>query len=81
MPEPIPLKAVKNEPDENIVAHLEELLAQAKEGRIIGIAIASNMVNDTTETTLETWGGSHVIRLVGALEALKHRLLVRLHED
>jgi hypothetical protein len=51
---------IPGEPDENVVAILEELLAEAKEGRLVGIACATLNSDKTTDSFIScTASGLH----------------------
>lgn len=74
------ISAPTNEPDENIVALLEEHLAAAKAGNIVGIAIASAHRDGDTGTAYACqpgiWG-----RLIGAAQYQVHRLCLGFDDE
>lgn len=65
--------------NEGVIESLEKMLAVAREGRMTGIAIAA--IDDDKFTYTNFCGGGDRGRLIGAVEYLKHRLLVNMHED
>lgn len=62
-------------PDPDVVAMCEQLLAEAKDGRIHGLAVATVETEGTFGTAFEV-GGAAVLSLIGAVTLLKHDLTV-----
>lgn len=71
---PTPLHAVEVEPVPEVVEILEDLLTRAREGEIIGIAVAAACDQHCTGLTFEI-GDSNIADLYLAIERLKLRLL------
>jgi hypothetical protein len=63
--------------DPAVVEHLEELLAMARQGKILAIAFAAQQVEATTSTVYALGKHGDVAHLLYALECLKQRLLGR----
>lgn len=74
------LKLMRPQVDSLLVAELERLVEEAKRGEIVSFCVAVSRPGDTTSTTMHLHRRVDAVRLVGAIECIKHRLLVRLHE-
>jgi hypothetical protein len=61
------LKDKNKEPDEDVVAQLEEALAMAKSGRIRSVVIAASLTGHVTYTSYATRNLQEAIGLVGFL--------------
>jgi hypothetical protein len=71
-----PLKIHEHAPDGDVVETLRELLAEAERGEIIAIAFATE---NTGRESATGWAGGermNTFAVIGAIERLKHRLLV-----
>jgi len=62
-------------PDPDVVAMCEQLLAEAKEGKIQGLAVATVEAEGTFGTAFEV-GGAAVLSLIGAVALMKHDLIM-----
>jgi hypothetical protein len=60
-------------PDPDVIEMCEQLLAEAKEGRIQGLAVATVEADRTFGTAFEVGGGA-VLSLIGAVTLLQHDL-------
>ena len=70
----------ENEPDQEIVSQLEDLLAAAKSGSLVGIAYATVSCNPTRVGS--AWhSGIYRHDLAAAVMMLSHRLSYALAED
>ena len=61
------LKNINEEPDEDVVAQLEEALEMAKSGQIRSIVIAASLTGHATYTSYATRNTQESIGLVGYL--------------
>ena len=61
------LRDINEEPDEDVVAQLEEALAMAKNGRIRSVVIAASLTGHATYTSYTTRNLQEAIGLVGFL--------------
>jgi len=61
------LKNINEEPDEDVVAQLEEALAMAKSGRIRSVVIAASLTGHATYTAYATRDLQEAIGMVGFL--------------
>lgn len=56
------------------VATLENMLALARDGKLVGVAVAGVDLEGCTHTAFE--GGENIATLIGSTERLKYRLLM-----
>ena len=73
-PEPIALRAATLDPVPEVVALLEEALAMAKEGRIIGVAIASAVKGQCDASSFEL-GAATTAQLYLGMARCQRRLM------
>jgi hypothetical protein len=63
---------VKHEPNEDVVAVLEDLLARARSGQITGLCICAELIG--RETASVRSGDFGMFQLIGSLQVLAQRL-------
>ncbi len=64
---------------QDVIAELERLLAEAKDGNVVAIAVAAVKVEGNTSTSYVVDGWCHRVTL--AVDILHHRLLDKLLRD
>ncbi len=75
----IPISSTEPAPHPDTVAELEELLDKALSGRLRGIAFAS--VDHDLAVEYNAVGMIETMRLIGALEVLKNKLIETVRAD
>ena len=74
MPDPVPISAVPPSPNEGVVDTLEQMLADAKAGRLRGYVMVGLLTGDETVTVNAGELVPH--RALGAVAMLQHKILV-----
>lgn len=69
------IKPIRTSPNENIINELERLLADAKAGKVQGIAVAEIMTGSEFAVWFER-GETSILSLLGAAEMLKTEIAV-----
>lgn len=67
------IQALKNKPDPVVVSNLEELLAQAKAGELLGFVLVGETAGSATVHT--TPGTFNRTKVTGAIEIIKARVV------
>jgi hypothetical protein len=71
------IRALAPPPNQAIVDRLEELLASARRGEVVGFAYVA-LSQDSDLCEYDVTGNVSAYRIIGMLEALKHFVLGRL---